>query len=264
MKFPEEACDDGNNSDGDGCAHDCKLEAGFICTNDAADLGSSIQLPIVLRDFKANHPHFEVNPGTGVRDPGMVLVDLGANGKPVYNVGFGGNPPCVSLPCTGRSHSMDVTTANAADTRALTDAQITSFFNQWYVTDTAVNSLINREILSTLPLTETPAGSDTYQFKASGATQFFPLDGKGFNLTGTPGFEAITNGHNFHFTSEARQWFTYDWTLTPAPLLSFSGDDDVWVFVNGKLAVDIGGIHGELTGSVELLGTTGQSSCTRI
>jgi len=159
---------------------------------------------------------------------------------------------------------MDVTTANASDTRALTDAQITSFFNQWYVTDTAVNSLINREILSTLTLTETPAGSGSYQFKASGATQFFPLDGKGFNLTGTPGFEAITNGHNFHFTSEARQWFLYDSSVTPAPLLSFSGDDDVWVFVNGKLAVDIGGIHGELTGSVELLGTTGQSSCTRI
>jgi fibro-slime domain-containing protein len=255
MKFPEEDCDDGNTLDGDGCASDCTLEPGFICTNDAADLGSSIQLPIILRDFRAAHPHFEVNPGTGVRDPGMVLLNLGANGKPVYNVAFGSS---------GRAHSMDVTTANASDARALTDAQITFNFNQWYVTDPTTNSTINRQINSLLTLTETPAGSGSYKFAATGATQFFPLDGKGFNLAGTPSFEAITNGHNFHFTSEARQWFLYDSTVTPAPLLTFSGDDDVWVFVNGKLAVDIGGIHGELTGSVELLGTTGQSSCTRV
>jgi fibro-slime domain-containing protein len=253
MKFPQEQCDDGNTSDGDGCSHNCTLEQGFDCTNDAAALGSSIQLPIILRDFKISHPHFEVNPGTGVRDPGMVLVDLGANGKPLYNVAFAKGSPA-------RAHSMDVTTANASDARALTDDQITTFFNQWYVTD----GTNNKEVLSTLTLNETPAGSGSYQFAASGTNQFFPLDGKGFGNESTITVNGQQVSHNFHFTSEARQWFLYDSTLTPAPLLTFSGDDDVWVFVNGKLAVDIGGIHGELTGSVELLGTTGQSSCTRI
>ena len=33
---------------------------------------------------------------------------------------------------------------------------------------------------------------------------------------------------------------------------SFTGDDDVWVFINGKLAVDIGGVHGQAKRSINL------------
>ena len=47
--------------------------------------------------------------------------------------------------------------------------------------------------------------------------------------------------HNFGFTSEVRYWFPYDATKTYT--LEFLGDDDVWVFVNRRLAVDLGGIH---------------------
>jgi fibro-slime domain-containing protein len=60
--------------------------------------------------------------------------------------------------------------------------------------------------------------------------------------------EATGTEHNFYFTTEARYIFVYQ----GGEKLSFFGDDDVWVFVNGILAVDLGGTHMQLDGSVTL------------
>jgi fibro-slime domain-containing protein len=70
--------------------------------------------------------------------------------------------------------------------------------------------------------------------------EFFPLDDAGFGNEG--------RAHNFHFTTEVHTAFVYQ----GGEIFSFTGDDDVWIFVNGKLAVDLGGLHGESSGSVEL------------
>ena len=243
-KFPDEACDDGNILSGDGCSSTCALEAGFVCTHNAAVLGTELELPIVYRDFNVSHPHFQLD-GAGVT-PNMVLSTLGANGKPVYNVDFVHNG--------NDDFTMDVAGTNPNGTEVSNDAQITSLFNQWYVSDATHTN--NFEVLDVITLDEITTG--VYQFAKSGTgNYFFPLDGRGFNE------QSSGNGtHNFHFTSEVRTWFTYN---NPAqnPILTFSGDDDVWVFVNGKLAVDLGGIHTEETGSIELDGSTGQSSIGR-
>ena len=72
------------------------------------------------------------------------------------------------------------------------------------------------------------------------AGEFFPLDGVGHGNQG--------RDHNFHFTTEVHTEFVY----TGGEVFSFTGDDDVWIFINGKLAVDLGGLHGESTGTVDL------------
>lgn len=56
--------------------------------------------------------------------------------------------------------------------------------------------------------------------------------------------------HNFHFTTEVHYWFKYD-SKTSATL-EFTGDDDLWAFINGTLAVDLGGLHQPDTGSVTI------------
>ncbi|HYQ02856.1 MAG TPA: DUF4215 domain-containing protein [Polyangiaceae bacterium] len=60
--------------------------------------------------------------------------------------------------------------------------------------------------------------------------------------------------HNFHFTTQVTYWFKYDAKANAR--LDFTGDDDVWVFVNNQLAVDLGGVHQPVDGSVTLNATT--------
>jgi len=105
-------------------------------------------------------------------------------------------------------------------------------FDQWYQDVPGVN------IPFIVPVTLDRVGTSNIYSHYDGA--FFPLDGRGYG--------DYSAGHNFHFTCEFKNTFTYQGGET----FDYIGDDDVWVFINGKLAIDIGGVHGAAPGSVDL------------
>ena len=71
-------------------------------------------------------------------------------------------------------------------------------------------------------------------------TEFFPIDGALFGNEGHP--------HNFHFTFEASTEFIYQ----GGEIFRFVGDDDVFVFIDRQLAIDLGGVHATQEATVEL------------
>ncbi len=104
-------------------------------------------------------------------------------------------------------------------------------FDQWYRDTVGVNI----PIPLTIALTDNGNGTYTFDNQA-----FFPIDGQGFGNEGNP--------HNYHFTLEMHTNFIYK----GGEVFTFTGDDDLFTFINGKLAIDLGGVHGSMSATVDL------------
>ena len=105
-------------------------------------------------------------------------------------------------------------------------------FDQWYRDVPGINQPM------AFQLNLVPSGDgDVHSYENNA---FFPIDGQGFGDEGNP--------HNYHFTFELRTKFRYQ----GGEVFKFTGDDDLFTFVNSHLVIDLGGVHGAMTGEVVL------------
>jgi|GEM_PF-2583943 fibro-slime domain-containing protein len=117
--------------------------------------------------------------------------------------------------------------------------------------DTAFKNIVIPDSLNFILIN---AANGTYQFNV--ASNFWPLDGKGFGAEWTAGFQmqndtackpdpaktGLAAGvwpHNFAFTMEIKRTFT----MVPGLTFQFHGDDDIWLFLDNRLQMDLGGPH---------------------
>jgi fibro-slime domain-containing protein len=290
-----EECDDGNNLDGDGCSSLCTVEPGYDCAQPGAV--GTMTVPVIYKDFTQSHVDFE--PGaTGCDDPtlGMVKDTLGPDGKPVGNASA--TQGCATENKFNEWYDHSDLSAVIVSTITLYDNGKGGFVNRWgangeqyastkevwcapddaaqttapceYVYEAADCDKVRDQLIDCK--THDGAQWGVYVEKSyDGNPTFFPIDGLGITPTSeyaasrippeydeTESWPSDGGSHNFHFTSEVRYWFKYDATREMS--LDFTGDDDVWVFVNNQRAVDLGGIHMPVDGSLVIRNATDAST----
>lgn len=193
-----------------------------------------VELTGIIRDFEMSHPDFESYPNTYNK----VADTLGEDGKP----------------------RLDMTYYNQTQGKSSQSVTSPATFAQWFTDVEGVNLAIPY----TIALQEDSARPGVFVYARERPDFFFPIDNEGFGRTVRPNnkqykYYSPTNftgraNHNYHFTYEIETNFTYTARSerNQDMIFRFTGDDDVWVFIDGKLVVDLGGVHSQESGEVNL------------
>lgn len=230
------------------------LVSGTAAGSSSDDLPASITLNGVARDFKrydqaGGHADFQQYLTGHVI--GLVANQLDSDGKPVLSGSKGKKVGTQYRDAAGNQINPAMYNAALGDLAGsmsnYTGTSITnaSTFAQWYRDVPGVNMSMQVPIVL-----QRMGDSNVYFFHAhdnpntSAKEGFFPLDSQLLNDMDP------TYRHNYFFTFELDTEFVVE--KNTGQVFTFFGDDDVWVFINGRLVIDLGGVHSAVQQSISI------------